>query len=321
VYNQQFINNVIRVCNVADMYGLEVMIDFHTLVNKEDAWTNPAYVGVAMRLMTDPEIANAYAAMLDWTLGQLKDVKNIWAFSVLNEPWYWPLDEWRKTNWINLMTGLTNRARQITSKPVTIRFVSALFQRDWDWDSKLLAAIDFISLNARVSLSTTNNVYWNNFDEYRSGLLEIAKKAAALEKQVQITEFGYATYNNTLQAHIYRNYIETFDSTPNLIGWLSWCWDRSYDPNDPASNVAASIFDPLTETVRPAYFYLVMSTETVATTTQGETSAPTETGIVTQPQIPGFPIEAILTGLFVGLGALMLSRNRRARTNHARQLN
>ena len=316
VYDRQFINNVIRVCNVADMYGLEVMIDFHTLVNEEDSWTNPAYVGVAMRLMTDPEIANAYVAMLDWALSQLKDVKNIWAFSVLNEPWFWPLDEWRKTNWINLITELTNTARQITSKRVTIRFVSALFERDWDWDSRLLAALDFISLNARVSPNRTNDVYWNNFDEYRSGLLEITKKAATLDKQVQITEFGYATYNNTLQADTYRNYIDIFDSTPNLIGWLSWCWERSYDPNDPASNfVAASIFDPLTETVRPAYFYLAKSTETGVTATQDETSTRTETGIVTPPPIPGFPIEAILTGLFAGLGALMLSRKLRVRTN------
>jgi hypothetical protein len=314
VYNQQFINNVIRVCNLADMYGLEVMIDFHTLVNEADSWTNPAYVGVAMRLITDPEIANAYVAMLDWALRQLKDIKNIWAFSVLNEPWFWPLEEWRKTNWINLITELTNTTRQITSKPVTIRFVSALFERDWNWDPKLLAALDFVSLNARVSPSKTNDVYWNNFDEYRIGLLQISQKAAALGKQVEITEFGYATYNNTLQADMYRNYTDIFDSTPNLIGWLSWCWDRSYDPNLALNFVDDSVFDPITETTRPAYLYLIKSIKTETTVTQVEVSTSTRTtGTETAAPspIPGFPIEAVLTGLLAGAAALMQIRRRR----------
>jgi hypothetical protein len=313
-YNQQFINNVIRVCNFADMYELEVMIDFHTIVNEEDSWTNPAYVRVAMRLVTEPEIANAYVAMLDWALRQLKDVKNIWAFSVLNEPWFWPLEEWRKTNWINLITEVTNTARQITSKPVTIRFVSALFERDWGWDSRIINALDFVSLNARVSPSKTDDVYWNNFDEYRIGLLQITQKAAALGKQVEITEFGYATYNNTLQADMYRNYTDIFDSTPNLIGWLSWCWDRSYDPNLASNFVEASIFDPINETTRPAYLYLIKSIKTETTVTQVEVSTSirtTETETVASSPIPGFPIEAVFTGLLAGAAALMQIRRRR----------
>ena len=316
VYNQQFINNVIHVCNVAEKYGLEVMIDFHTIANEADAWTNPAYVGVAMRLITDKEIANAYVAMLDWALRELKDVKNIWAISVLNEPWYWPLDEWRKTNWINLMTELTNTARQITTKPVTIRFVSALFERDWNWDPRLMAALDFISLNARVIPSQTNDIYWHNFDEYRSGLLEISQKAAALGKQVEVTEFGYATYNDTLQADMYRGYTDIFDSTPNLIGWLSWGWDRSYDPNDPSSYFSdSSIFDPVTETVRPAYLYLIKSIKTGAT--QGEAPINAETGIVALLRIPSLQIVVILTGVLAGAGVLLFFRKRRIRTEQS----
>ncbi len=272
VYNQEFIENVIRVCNVADRYGLEVMIDFHTIANEEDSWTNPEYVGIAMRLITDPEIADAYVAMVGWAVGQLKDVRNIWAYSVLNEPWFWPLDEWRKTNWINLMVEVSNKTRQITNKPVTIRFVSALFERDWDWDDRLLTALDFISLNARVSESETDDVYWNNFDEYRSGLTHITQKAASLGKHVQITEFGYSTSDDALQAERYRIYTDIFKSTQNLIGWLSWCWDRGYDPHNPSSDAiaACSIFDPISETTRPAYLYITRSTRTEITVTQGE---------------------------------------------------
>lgn len=260
VYNQQFINNVIRVANVANSYGLRVMFSFHTLIGDGDAWSNPSYVGVGMNLITNSSIASAYVAMVKWTVTQLKSLPNVWAYSVVNEPWYWPLDSWRKANWINLIVQLSSTVKAVDKSPVTVRFVGALFDRDWSWDPNLLRALDFISINAYID-EGANNVYWNTFNEYHSGLSNITQKAATLGKQVEITEFGYSTSDDALQANRYQSYIDIFKSTPNLMGWLSWGDDSSYDPGNPSWTAIGSysIVAQPTGTPRPAYTVLVQN--------------------------------------------------------------
>jgi len=261
VYNQQFINNVIRVANVANKYGLKVMISFTTLVGQGDAWSNPSYVGVGMNLITNSSIATAYVAMVKWTVTQLKDLPNVWAYSVVNEPWYWPLDQWRKSNWINLIAELSDTVRSIAKKPVTVRFVGALFERDWGWDSKLLGALDFISLNAYVNEAATASIYWRDFTMYQSGLSNLAQKAVAYRKQVVITEFGCSTSDDSLQASMYTSYTDIFKSIPSLLGWLSWGYDSGYDPNNPSFTEISgySIIVQSTGVIRPAYTTLVQN--------------------------------------------------------------
>jgi hypothetical protein len=260
VYNQQFINNVIRVVNVANKYGLKVMFSFHTLIGQGDAWSNPDYVGDGMNLITNSSIAAAYVAMVKWTVTQLKGLPNVWAYSVVNEPWYWPLDSWRKANWINLIVQLASTVRAIDIKPVTVRFVGALFERDWGWDPTLLSALDFISINAYID-EGADNIYWNTFDELRSGLGNLTQKASALVKRVEITEFGYSTSDDALQANRYQSYTDIFKSTPNLIGWLSWGDDSSYDAGNPSWTAIGwySIVIQSTGTPRPAYTVLAQN--------------------------------------------------------------
>ena len=261
VYNQQFINNVIRVSNVAANYGIEVMIDFHTLVGDGDSWSNPQYVGVAMNLMTNPDIANAYVAMVSWTVGQLKTVPNIWAYAVLNEPWYWPLTDSSKNNWINLTVNLSKAVKTIDNKPVTVRFVAPLFERDWAWDTRLIGALDFISLNAYISPDAQNAIYWRTFDAYQSAINDITDKAAAMGKQVQITEFGCSNPDDAQQADTYRAYTDIFKVTSNLIGWLSWGWDRGYDQNNQTWTAIGSysILVQATGVARSAYLVLAQN--------------------------------------------------------------
>lgn len=261
VYNQQFISNVIRVCNVAAQYGLEVMVDFHTLIQDSDRWSNPDYVGVGMNLITNTTIANSYVAMVSWTVGQLREVPNIWSYAVLNEPWYWPLDDWRRTNWINLMVEAAGVAKQAAGRPVTVRFVASLFERDWGWDSRIINALDFISLNAYINDGSGRGIDWKTPDEYSNGLRDVAQTAAGLGKPVQITEFGYDVSNDSVQADRYRVYTDIFKSTQNLIGWLSWGWDSSYDANNPGWGAcgAFSLAIRSTGTPRPAYLILVQN--------------------------------------------------------------
>jgi arabinogalactan endo-1,4-beta-galactosidase len=261
VYNQEFINNVIRVCKVADKYGIKVMIDFHTLVGEGDTWSNPKYVGAAMNLITDTKIANRYIAMIKWTVGQLKSLPNIWAYSVLNEPWYWPLEESRKTNFINLIVNASAAVKSINNKPITVRFVAPIFERDWSWNSRLLGALDFISLNACVWENAPSAIYWKNINEYTVGLNYLNTQADKVGKKLVITEFGYETSDNALQAEKYRDYINVFKSIPSLMGWLSWGWDSGYDPNNPTWNAIGrfSIVEQVTGKPRPAYSILVSS--------------------------------------------------------------
>ncbi len=252
IYNQAFVNDVIRVANIANSYGIYVMIDFHTLVGDDSAWSNPDYVGVGMNLITNPDIATAYIATVSWAVIQLKSVPNIWAYSVLNEPWSSPAD------WIKLIVDLSKAVKSVDNRPVTVRFVAPLFERDFRWDSTLLAAVDFISLNAYISHEGVDDVYWNTWDEYKTALASTTQKAAALGKQIVITEFGYADPNDMLQADYYRAYTEIFKSTRNLIGWLSWGWDCGDKLSWQAIGDYA-IAALVTGTPRPAYVVLVQN--------------------------------------------------------------
>jgi len=251
-YNQQLIENVIRVANVAYNYEIKVMIDFHTLVGDGGKWSVPDYVGDAMKLSTDNKIAASYVGMVKWAIERLKKVPNIWAYSLLNEPWGGDYN-----GWTNLIVQLSSTAKKIDKRPVTARFVGPLFERSFGWNSKLLKSLDFISINAYVEKTPTLG-YWNSFEEYKAGLTNIAKKAADFGKRVAVTEFGYETPDDTLQGNVYRQYVSTFSSIPNLIGWLSWGWDAGYDPKNPTFKAIGSfsIVNQATGAPRPAFYLL-----------------------------------------------------------------
>ena len=253
VYNQNFINNVIRVANTAGKYGIKVMIDFHTLIGDTDAWSNPQYIGVA-KLAYNETKANAYISMVKWAVTQLKDVPNIQSYSLLNEPWYWPLEDWRKANWINLAVNLSKTVKMIDSRPVTIRFVAPLFERDWGWNATLLNALDFLSMNAY-------DYSWN-VDGHEGNITYLSQQASIRGKGIQITEFGESTWDDNLQTSYYKNYTHAFNSTiPKLMGWLNWGWEAEYDPNNLAWDAIGSfaINDRITRNPRPAYNELVQN--------------------------------------------------------------
>jgi len=258
VYDRQFINNITRVIKIADTFGLSVMIDFHTLIGASDAWSNPVYVGSGMSLITQPQIAAAYVAMVRWTVTQLKGLPNIWAYSVLNEPWYWPIAPHGKSNWIGLIVQLTRTVKEIDSRPVTVRFIGDIFERDWAWNTTLIRSLDFLSINAYISDNSTFAIYWNNWSKLKAGLGHIVRHASSLGRKVQITEFGYATSDDAVQEAMYYEYVGFFMGLPNVSGWLSWGWDSSYDPSSPSWTAIGeySIDLPSTGTPRPAFYVL-----------------------------------------------------------------
>jgi len=258
VYDSEFINNVTRVVKIAGRFGLSVMIDFHTLMGDSDAWSNPPYVGSGMNLVTNPRIAADYVAMVTWAVTQLRCLPNIWSYSVLNEPWYWPLASLPKSNWINLIVQLARAVKAIDSRPVTVKFVGDIFERDWAWNTTLIRSLDFLSIDAYFSV---NSSYWNTWSKLRAGLGDIVQHASSLGEKVQITEFGFPTSNDAVQQAVYYRYTDFFKTLANLSGWLSWGWDSSYDPNHPSWSAIGeySIDEHSTGTPRPA-FYVLCST-------------------------------------------------------------
>ena len=260
-YDSQFISNVTRVVKIAETFGLSVMIDFHTLIGNSDAWSNPPYVGSGMNLITKPTVAADYVAMVSWAVTQLRGLPNIWAYSVLNEPWYWPLTPLSKSNWINLIVQLTRTVKAIDPKPVTVRFIGDIFERDWTWNATLIRSLDFLSINAYLSVNSSGPNYWNTWSNLRAGLGDIVQHASSLRTKVQITELGFPTPNDALQEAVYNQYSDVFKTLPNLSGWLSWGWDSSYDPNHPSWSAIGeySIDARSTGIPRPA-FYVLYST-------------------------------------------------------------
>lgn len=261
VYNQSFIDNVIRVANIAAAHGIRVMIDFRTSTGADDAWSNPEYVGAGRNLLAKPDIASAYLAMIKWTVARVRAVSNVRTYSILNEPNYLPLDESGRRGWVNLIADASNAVRELDKRPVTARLAQEFFDTDWVWDSGLLDAIDFISLNMHSGDGTSDSNSSTAFAEYGARLADIAESAALLKKQVVVAEFGYESSNSTLQAEMYQAYLEAFRSTSNLMGWLSWNWNTGYYPANDLSVEPDyySLVDMATGAPRPAYYVLAQT--------------------------------------------------------------
>jgi len=218
----------------------------------------------------------AFIDMVDHTVGYLAGTPGIWAWALLNEPWYWPhqLDSPydginQKENFIDLIQKLSQIVKTRDGRPVTIRFVNDktwidgdgvpsiknIFTDDWGWDARIFGALDIISFN----------LYIEDRPEIRETWQSIAKEnvGGSFErgKRVWITEFGYNSDDDTVQAGYYRQMAEFYRTLP-IDGWLAWFWrgdtvPAGYDENPGKIGKGYNLCGSVEGIPRPAYYELL----------------------------------------------------------------
>ncbi len=286
-YGDVFLENVKAVMNVANQYGIKVLVTIHTVFGNESSWCTPDYVidpttgeNDEFAIVRSDEMKQAFVSMVNHTVSYLSGIPNICAWAILNEPWYYhDLDAPRgnlhqKDNFIDLIQQLSRIAKTLDGRPVTVRFVNGHtsidsngvasirnnFVYDWSWDQRIIDALDFICLNDYMPAFPEINESWRNITI--NNIMECMK----LGKKVWITECGFppsrfdfvqGANDDTTQADNYRTFMTFYKMLPiNTV--LAWYWRSDSAISDPGNigsgrNLCANVAgDP-----RPAYYKLI----------------------------------------------------------------
>lgn len=313
VYDDTFLRRVKHICDIAGQYNLKVMISFHTLWGTDSIWCTPPWIvdpitntnqglAVVRSISANQSYMNAFKHAVDYLTGV--GIPNLWAWSILNEPWYWGRTSsehdfatengnTQKENFIQLMQELSAYVKTKDSRPVTLRFVNAhpitattaknIFVDDWNWDPRIFSALDFIGFNAYMPPPT--DPLYSIIDPITRTNFTGCKN---LGKTCWVTEFGVKEDNDEIQRQVYRSNMDYFyalgTSGVSAWSWMSEVAPVGWDQNPGFGGMNLANMDG---TARPAFYEM--------------------TSRITPPPLQaGFPIWVIPVVL-LGAGALYLA--------------
>lgn len=229
-YHPEFIRNVQHVIASAHGHGLSVLVTMHTLWGDDSRWCTPTYtidskgVNRGAAIYVNEDARAGFLETFEWMVTELGEPDGLVGICMLNEPWYWPHEPWKKENFVTLMQRqkdiLTKHSPHLLS---LIRFVNHhswngtknIFAEDWGYDERVLDCLDVIGLNF---------YYSEGKDQVcRDILADNVRELAARGKPILVTEFGSPRASE--RAESYRRPIEIFRShQPHIIGWMAWMW-------------------------------------------------------------------------------------------------
>jgi hypothetical protein len=269
-YDDSFLNEVKRVITDANQYGLKVLVTFHTLWGPTDSpWCTPDYIidpvsgnNTSLAVVRSDDMRQAFIDMVNHTVSYLSGTPGIWAWALLNEPWYsgrtWGEHDFitdngktQKENFITLIQELSTIVKNVDGRPVTVRFcctstqsradgteyIKNIFDEDWGGDQRIFDSLDFISFNSYIPDDSLQ-------ERWRDMTAQNIVGSANRNKQVWITEFGwFKTDNEVEQANAFETMLTFFGSLP-VSECLAWQWTAGNiaDENSKyASNLCANI--------------------------------------------------------------------------------
>jgi len=267
-YGRRVLDNIKRIVQIAKEYDIKVIFTIHTLWGPDDSpWCTPDYVidpisnkNIGLAVVRSEEMKQAFVDMFNYTVQYLVDTPGIYAFALLNEPWYWGRTasehdfitsngKTQKENFIEIIQEMSNMVDQYYGCKKTIRFICSLFQRDWNWDQRIFDALDFISFNAYPSPALGNSY----LDLIRNNVEGCIQR----NKQVWITEFGYATSDDLEQQQVYRYAVSFFKTLP-IEGYIAWFWRGDSSISNPGSlGSGYNLCKNIEGEPRPAYYDLI----------------------------------------------------------------
>jgi len=258
-YGKRFLDDIKRVIQIAHEYEIKVLIAFNTLWGENDSpWCTPDYVidpvtgkNIGLAVVRSQDMKQAFIDMVNRTVRYLAGTPGIWAWAILNEPWYWgraPNEhdfitnngKTQKENFIDLIQELASIAKTYDGRPVTVKFCSTsqwtgtngvqhlknIFVDDWGWNQKIFDTLDFISFNDYISQFPELTDMWQNITATN------VNGSNLFDKKVWITEFGFDSSDENTQALFFNKSIQFYETLPvDLIS--AWYWES--DNNTPGT--------------------------------------------------------------------------------------
>ena len=144
-YLEDAYDDIERVCEIAKEHGLEVIIDFHTMMH-ENSFTMPTWLSPRKfeQVFKDNSAHQAWLNYLEHSVSKLKDVENIHSWHMMNEParsLYPITDNWAcdvtVEEFIELWQEMRTVFKSISDKPVSIRFAAKSFDNHFNRDPRI----------------------------------------------------------------------------------------------------------------------------------------------------------------------------------------
>jgi hypothetical protein len=282
IYGDAFLSNVKQVISVANKYGIKVLIDIHTLWGTDSYWCTPAYVvdpytglNDGLSIVRSPQMEQAFINMFNNTVQYLKGTPGIWAWSILNEPWYWGLTanqhdfitsngQTQQQNFVSLIQTLSSIVKANNAGLVTVKFISVdeyasngiknIFTNDWNMNPQIINALNFVSFDCYQTYPQLESTW-------KTMAASNVNSCVQMNKPVYITEFGVSSNNDTQQASGMTDLVTFFKTLP-VQGWMAWCWEGDQAP--PSWSQNPCLFDQgynlcasPNGTPRPAYYSML----------------------------------------------------------------
>lgn len=285
VYNDAGLSDLKRVCDFAAKYGLNVIVDFHTMMH-EDSFTMPTWLSPRKfeTVFTNGTVRAAWLSFLDYCATFLNDIGNIHSWHMMNEP---AIGEWACDVTVDEFLELWNQMRNIfksrSEKPVSIRFGANTFDKHFNRDPRIYDVCDYVALNWYEELCS------------RERLVEIVAEISK-HKTVVISEFGYETDDDTIQADFYSQYLQLFKDI-GLKDCIAMFWRADYEsPNPPPPGKGFNLAKNLNGEPRPAFCLMdtvppTISIESPQNTTYSMDSVPLAFQVTEQTQWVGYSLD------------------------------
>lgn len=294
LYGDQFLDEVKRVCRIANEYGLKVLLAIHTLWSETDStWCTPDYVldpvtgeNMGLAIVRSEDMKQAFLDMFTHVVQYMADDTPFYGWAILNEPWYWPLELDppfdhidQRENFIDLMLKQRHVVETFDPKrKTTIKFCSShiwigtdskwhvknVFEENWNCDERILQAIDFAGFDVAFKESGGDQEapidaielvnQWESINE--KNFLWFAQH----DKEVWITETGCRSDDDEFQRARVKWLIDYFRTLP-VKAVLGWCWQS--DETDPSAEYGYpgrrfNLCKDVDGNPRPAYYELVL---------------------------------------------------------------
>ncbi len=258
-FGERFLDNVKRVIEVAQEYDVKVLLAFNTLWGDDSSWCTPDYVidpvtgkNIGLAIVRNEDMKQAFIDMFNHTVAYLAGTPGIWAWAILNEPWYWGRTanehdfvtangKTQKENFIELIESLSSIVKQYDGRQVTVKFcdtsewvgktdglmhIKNIFVDDWAWEQRIFNALDFICFNAYLPIYDELQSTWRDMTTININTCH------SLGKNVWISEFGAATNDSSVQATIFEQSVNFYKTLP-INGYSPWYWEG--DNKNPAT--------------------------------------------------------------------------------------
>ena len=279
-YNEEAIEDLIRVCSFAAKYDLSVVIDFHTRMGS-NSWTMPTWLTNRNfeTVLLNETAKQSWLNFLSHMAYSLNNLSNLESWQMMNEPgWQSTLPaENFTTSWVNLWKEMRDVFKSYSDRLVSIRFDEALVRSDYFNSAPEIGneICDYLSYNWYIQY---------RLPDYLNSAVSYAKEH---NRTIMISEFGS---NATLpgsnvtdkvqQAEHYSNSLDLFRSL-GVDSCAAFFWRADYKSTNPADppGEGYNLAEDVNGTPREAFYYLGNPSPTPSPT-------PISTPTTTQTHIP-----------------------------------